>query len=224
MTYVLFAQVAFMFAPQSMLEALGASVLVVSLNEIMPSHFPMKAFCDLRCFVMIDCSTESMICVVIFFQWNLFIANQINRERVQSGHLGATFVILLGTGMALHYGPHHSTKYSMHEILDLFTQPSFLAYEAVVVTLVLALQIIYYYETQRVAQSGRKGSYSSFVIQFSYAGVSAGLGANAVLLSKCVAEAVHHWSKGGDHPNMSIAKHIIAPAAIIVAWLTLMSF
>jgi len=55
--------VAFMFAPQSMLEALGASVLV----------------------------------------WNLFISNQINRERVQSGHLGATVVILLGTGVALHY-------------------------------------------------------------------------------------------------------------------------
>jgi len=175
--------VAFMFAPQAMLEALGASVLL----------------------------------------WNLLFASQINREQIRRGHLLSTAVIIAGTIIALYFGPHHSNKYSMHELLNLFTRHGFLAYEASLLVMVSALQAVYSYETRRIAVTGREGPYSAWIIQFSYAGVSAGIGGNSVIFSKCVAETVHHWTKAGLPQEMSVKK-VLVPILVVFVWFGLMCF
>jgi len=154
--------------------------------------------------------------------WNLLIASRINRERICRGHIVATLVILAGTGLALLFGPHSSAKHDLPELLQLFHQPAFVLYEFVLVVLVLVLQGVYIMEERRIADGGRTTAAREWVHQFSFAGVSAGIGSNSVLLSKCVAEATRSRAAGGSAGGDAASP--LAPAVLIAVWLTIMAF
>lgn len=159
--------VAFMFAAQSMLEALGSSVLL----------------------------------------WNLLFARLVNNEKIRSEHVIATLVILIGASIALVWGPHVSAPHTFDQLLGLLTQPQFLLFEAVLAAVVGCLQVIYSLldskQSLHLTRHEEGDRYLSIttpaetqLLALSFAGVSAGVGSHSVILSKCMAEALHSWADG----------------------------
>jgi len=167
--------VAFMFAAQSMLEALNSSVLL----------------------------------------WNLLIASLVNKEHITTGHLMAVGVIICGTLVALFFGPHGQTSHSLDDLLTFFTRPSFLTYMAALAVLLSCLQAAYLLERQRLTRAGLDPE-SSWVAALSFAGVSAGIGSNGVILSKCLAEALHSVLSGARSD-----RGVVAPLLLVGVWVLL---
>jgi len=157
----------------------------------------------------------------IQFVSNLIFAKLINNEKISSGAIGATLLIILGNVVIVLFGSKISENYDLAELFLLLKRTEFLVFLGVLAAIIIGLQVLYVFcswyvghktslQTPEYSELAsilkldglglKKDGKNSFMLEFCiwaipicYAAVSAMVGANSVVLGKMSAGLIATW-------------------------------
>ena len=139
-------------------------------------------------FISFAFAAQSLLAALggIQFISNVFFASCILKEKASNKTMMATLIILLGMTITISYSNHNTKSYSSLELLALYDR-SYFIFLIVIGTILIISEIMYWIYTNReIAQ--KPLPFSTIVRPFCYSLVSATIGTQSVLQSKCLAE------------------------------------
>lgn len=139
-------------------------------------------------FFSLSMAAQSLLATLggVQFVSNIFFAGCILGEKVTKRGLIATGVIVLGLMLAVSFSDHKSTRYSASGLIALYDR-TYITFIACVVTLIVIAEGTYLLYTAR-EKAGEPLMFSSIIRPVTYSIVSATVGTQSVLQSKCLAE------------------------------------
>lgn len=130
---------------------------------------------------------------------NVIIAPLFLGETITRSDLYSTMLIVAGCIVAVAFASHKDCLYTLHQLFDLYKQPSFYVYATVVVLMVVGMLLaIRWVERIQKAFGSNSEQYARVAKfhRFSYACVSGVVGAQSILFAKTTVElitdSVHH--------------------------------
>lgn len=139
-------------------------------------------------FLSLSMAAQSLLATLggVQFVSNIFFARCILGEKVTKKGLIATSIIIIGLTVAVSFSDHTSTRYTSSGLIALYDRTYITFISCVAATLLLA-ETVYIIYTAR-EKSGNPLPYSFIVRPVAYSMVSATIGTQSVLQSKCLAE------------------------------------
>lgn len=139
-------------------------------------------------FLSLSMAAQSLLATLggVQFVSNIFFGKCILGEKVTRKGLLATGVIVIGLTVAVSFSDHASTRYSSAGLIALYDRTYVTFILCVAATLILAELTYAVYTASEKA--GRPLLHSSIVRPVTYSMVSATIGTQSVLQSKCLAE------------------------------------
>ena len=139
-------------------------------------------------FLSLSMAAQSLLATLggVQFVSNIFFARCILGEKVTKKGLIATSIIIIGLTVAVSFSDHNSTRYNSSGLIALYDRTYITFISCVAATLLLAECVYIMYTTRE--KSGNPLPYSFIVRPVAYSMVSATIGTQSVLQSKCLAE------------------------------------
>ena len=139
-------------------------------------------------FLSLSMAAQSLLATLggVQFVSNIFFAGCILGEKVTRKSLIATAVIVIGLTVAVSFSDHASTRYTAAGLIALY-DTTYVTFIVCVVASLLVAEGVYLLYTSR-EKMGKPLMYSSIVRPVTYSMVSATVGTQSVLQSKCLAE------------------------------------
>lgn len=149
------------------------------------------------------------------FLTNLFFARCLLEEEVALRTLSATAVIISGTLFAVHSAPHESTRPSADDIIGYYVRLTFLAYAALVLSMILACEVAFNLAAPK-----------AFYRPLCFCAASAMVGTFAVVQGKCLAILISDFpGRQADDWGRTVALIILSTCILVATqgfWLTRM--
>ena len=139
-------------------------------------------------FFSLSMAAQSLLATLggVQFVSNIFFAGCILGERITKRGLLATAVIVLGLTVAVSFSDHKSTRYNASGLIALYDS-TYITFIACVIILITVAECTYLLYTAR-EKAGEPLIFSSIIRPVAYSMVSATVGTQSVLQSKCLAE------------------------------------
>jgi magnesium transporter len=139
-------------------------------------------------FLSLSMAAQSLLATLggVQFVSNIFFAKCILGEKVTRKGLIATLVIILGLTIAVSFSDHASTRYSSSSLIALYDTKYITFIVSVAATLIISECTYLVYTASEKA--GKPLCFSSTIRPVTYSMVSATIGTQSVLQSKCLAE------------------------------------
>ena len=139
-------------------------------------------------FVSFGLAAQSLLAALggVQFIANCLFGVIILNEQVTNKHLGATLALALGVALAVVYADHEQEAFTLQDILNLYSSHwlTFCTAELGAVLIAEAVHQVYLHDT------ARKLPLHHLVLPLTYSFVSACIGTQSVLQSKCIAELI----------------------------------
>jgi magnesium transporter len=139
---------------------------------------------------------------------NVFFAKFILKEELTPRIIVATAIIILGLIMAIIFSNHSTQLYTTQDFLDMYTSEYLLFMTFVVVLLLMSHAAYMVYTVNEEVGSPLPGNH--LVRPVTYAMVSATVGTQSVLQSKCLAELIKATFEGVNQFNKPFVYIIVA--------------
>lgn len=143
---------------------------------------------------------------------NVFFAKFILKEELTTRIIAATATIIVGLTMAIIFSNHSTQLYTTQDLLDMYT-PGYILFMTFVIVLLLFLHATYVvYTVNEEVGSPLPGN--NLVRPVTYAMVSATVGTQSVLQSKCLAELIKATFEGVNQFDKPFVYIIVAIFAL----------
>lgn len=128
---------------------------------------------------------------------NVFFSRFILNERLTSKVIFATCLIIIGLTCAVNYSNHANTSYTREQLLNLY-DAEYRIFLLIFTSILVSFEVIYVIYTFREAQDKPLVG-SQLIRPILYAFVSATIGTQSVLQSKCLAELIKVTVVNGEN-------------------------
>lgn len=150
-------------------------------------------------FLSLGMAAQTLLAILggVQFVSNIFFGRLILHEKVTFAAVIGTIFIIVGLGIAVSFSDHRNRRFSTADLIALYDD-TYLTFLVCVASVLVLCEGLYVLFTRHEGAQRQPLPYSKIVRPITYSIVSATIGTQSVLQSKCVAELLRTSVESGD--------------------------